>query len=67
MAAYMSMRVGRNLRENSIIAAIEREIYEFFTKEELRVFVGHVGPCATIGDRTDYWDSSRSHYIPFQI
>ena len=36
MAAYMSMRVGRNLRENSIIAAIEREIYEFNTKEELR-------------------------------
>lgn len=35
MAAYMSMRVGRNLRENSIIAAIEREIYDLASKEEL--------------------------------
>jgi hypothetical protein len=36
MAAYMSMRVGRNLRENSIIAAIEREINDFTTKETLQ-------------------------------
>ena len=42
MAAYMSMRVGRNLRENSIIAAIERDLRSCFKGRTVRVFVGYV-------------------------